>query len=778
MILAYQKDLADRIRRTVSDAFGVTLGEILVQTTPRLDLGDMALPLAFDLAKKIGRKPREIAQELVPRLADIKGVARAEVAGGGFINLFLDRSEFTTRLHSFATAPPAKADIKGRVIVEHTSINPNKAAHIGHVRNSILGDTFVRLLKARGHDVLTQNYIDDTGVQVADVIVGFERLEHKTLADVRALDQRFDYYCWDLYARVFEWYGEDKERKALQAATLHAIEKHEGETAALGEYVAARIVRAHIATMRRLDIGYDLLVRESDILRQHFWARAFELLKETKAIEFTEEGKAKGCWVLKMDRGEATGAVSQGDVQSNSPEGAGTVSGPRSARESGSASPIGAQGDSVARAATQENTPNPIPGGSPRGAGSASGPRSGTESGSASPITAQGDSVARAGTQENTPNPIPGGSPRGAGSASGPLRTQQDAPPRTQPDDEDKIIVRSNGTVTYTGKDIAYQLWKLGKLGLDFRYRRHEDSTPERPMWSSTSGSADDGAPPFGAGACLVFNVIDVGQSYPQRVVKAGVAAVAGPKPAEGTHHLGYEKVVLSKATARELGYEVDEEAAVVKVSGRRGLGVKADDLIDALEAKASNEIATRDPERAQADREKAARDIAVGALRYFMLRFSRNRIITFDMEEALAFTGETGPYIQNSVVRARSILTKVAGDGHDLAALMTRALDPELLSSWLKTEEGSSAWSLFLAMARTEDAIETAVRTEEPSVMTRHAFQIAQAFHGYYQNPAHSVLRAETEDLRAIRVLVVDLFVRHMTDVARILGIPIPDRM
>jgi arginyl-tRNA synthetase len=483
------------------------------------------------------------------------------------------------------------------------------------------------------------------------VIVGFEQLEKKSLAEVRALGGRFDYYCWDLYARVFEWYGEDKERKALQAATLHAIEKHEGPTAELGEYVAARIVRAHIATMRRLDIGYDLLVRESDILRQHFWAKAFELLKETKAIHFEEEGKAKGCWVLGM---------------------------------------------------------------------------SGSEDGL----------------------------------------------------DENKIIVRSNGTVTYTGKDIAYQLWKLGKLGLDFRYRRHEDSTSARPLWSSTSGAPDGGAPHFGAGASLVFNVIDVGQSYPQRVVKAGVAALAGPEAAEGTRHLGYEKVVLSKATAKELGYEVDEDAGVVKVSGRRGLGVKADDLIDALEAKASGEIATRDPERSQKDREKAARDIAKGALRYFMLRFSRNRIITFDMEEALAFTGETGPYIQNSVVRAKSILARVAADGHDLGALLKRALDKDLLSSWLATEEGSSAWSLFLAMARTDEAIETAVRTEEPSVMTRHAFQIAQAFHGYYQNPAHTVLRAETEDLRAVRVLVVDLFVRHTTHVAGLLGIPIPDRM
>ena len=700
MILAFQTDLTARIRQTVADAFGVTLGEILVQTTPKLDLGDLALPLAFELAKRIGRKPRDIAQELVPKLGAIEGIARADVAGGGFINLYLDRSAFTSRLASFITAPPARERHAGRVIVEHTSINPNKAAHIGHVRNSILGDTFVRLLQARGHEVLTQNYIDDTGVQVADVIVGFEQLEKKSLAEVRAIDSRFDYYCWDLYARVFEWYGEVKERKALQAETLHAIEKHEGPTAELGEHVAARIVRAHIATMARLDIGYDLLVRESDILRQHFWAKAFELLKETNAIEFEIEGKAKGCWVLGMDR-KSDGA------------------------EAGS--------------------------------------------GSASPVAAQGDLVARAAPQDAAPSPIPGGSPRGAGAGA--------VPPRIQ-DDENKIIVRSNGTVTYTGKDIAYQLWKLGKLGLDFRYRRHEDSTPSRPLWSSTSGGADEGAPGFGAGASLVFNVIDVGQSYPQRVVKAGVAAVAGAEPADGTRHLGYEKVVLSRATAKELGYEVDEDAGSVKVSGRRGLGVKADDLIDALEAKASSEIATRDPERSQVDREKAARDIAVGALRYFMLRFSRNRIITFDMEEALAFTGETGPYIQNSVVRARSILAKVSGEGHDLNALLKRALDRDLLGGWLATEEGSSAWSLFLAMARTDEAIETAVRTEEPSVMTRHAFQIAQAFHGYYQNPAHTVLRAETEDLRAVRVLVVDLFVRHTTDIARLLGIPIPDRM
>lgn len=651
MLLEFQKQLADSVREASRSLFGVGPDQVALQPTPRVELGDIAVSVAFELAKKLGRKPREIATDLAPALARLPGIAKAEVAGGGFLNLFLDRALFSTRTADAIRGAQLRPPIDGRVIVEHTSINPNKAAHIGHLRNAVLGDTFVRLLRARGHRVLVQNYIDDTGVQVADVIVGFEHIEKKSLDAVRGLAAaaRFDYLCWDLYARVFEWYEADAERKKLQAATLHAIEKHEGPTAAMGEFVAAKIVRAHLRTMSRLDIFYELLVHESDILRQQFWAKAFELLKSTGAIHLEADGKQQGCWVLQMEEDGA---------------------------------------------------------------------------------------------------------------------------------DENKIIVRSNGTVTYTGKDIAYQLWKLGRLGLDFRYRRHEDSTDARPLWTSTHGPAEAGAPPFGAGASLVYNVIDVGQSYPQRVVKAGVAAVAGSEPADGTRHLGYEKVVLSKATAKELGYEVDESDGVVKVSGRRGLGVKADDLIDALERKAGEEIETRDPERAKDDRERAAHAIAVGALRYFLLRFSRNKIITFDMAEALAFTGETGPYIQNSVVRARSILTKLGAEGHDVAALLARAQSGSLLPDWLATPEGTAAWELFLAMARSEEIVEAACRSEEPSLMTRHVFQVAQAFHGYYQNPAHSVLRAENDDLRAVRVLVVDLFVRHVSSLASLLGIPIPERM
>ena len=527
MMLPWQARLADAVRSAARSAFGAELGELSFQYPPRLEMGDLALTAPFDLARTLRRKPREIAERLAAELAGTPGVRRTEVAGGGYVNLFLDRAGFARELHAGLRRPAPSARVAGHVIVEHTSINPNKSAHIGHLRNATLGDTFTRVLRHRGREVGVQNYIDDTGVQVADVVVGLLHMEKKGLAEVQRIEGKFDDYCWDLYARVGDFYAQDPARRRLQAETLHAIESGDTETARLAAYVAARIVDCHLATMERLAIRYDLLARESDILRLHFWERAFELLKQAGALRLETEGKNAGCWVLTME--------SEGS-------------------------------------------------------------------------------------------------------------------------DEDKIIVRSNGTVTYTGKDIAYQLWKLGRLDRDFRYRRHRVHPDGHVLWTTTSAQGEPGAPVFGH-ASGVYNVIDVGQSYPQRVVKAGVAALAGPEAAAASHHLAYEKVVLSPATARALGYAVAEDEGAVKVSGRKGLGVKANDLIDALVAKARAEIDARDPERDPAAREGAAMAIAVGALRYFLLKFGRTKIITFDMEEALAFTGETGPYIQNGVVRARTSL-------------------------------------------------------------------------------------------------------------------------
>jgi len=657
MILDWQNRLAQKIREAVRAAFDVELPSLSFQYPPRADLGDLALTAPFDLAKNLKRKPREIAERLAPDLASLPGVRRAEVAGGGYVNLFLDRASFARELHALLRTPRTPPRRTGRVIVEHTSINPNKAAHIGHLRNATLGDTLVRILRCRGYEVGIQNYIDDTGVQVADVVVGFQHLEGKSFADVAALGGRFDYYCWDLYARVGDFYTADPKNKALQAETLHAIEAGGNDTARLAAHVAARIVDCHLTTMERIGIRYELLARESDILRLHFWDRAFELLKHAGAIRLETEGKNAGCWVLAM------GAEDDNDD-----------------------SAVGA------------------------------------------------------------------------------------------PADEDKIIVRSSGTVTYTGKDIAYQLWKLGLLERDFRYRRHRSYPDGHVLWSTTNEDGEQGAPVFGH-AQVVYNVIDVGQSYPQRVVKAGVAALGHADAAAGSHHLGYEKVVLSPVTARALGYAVSEDEIAVKVSGRKGLGVKADDLLDALVAKARAEIEARDPEREAEARDRAARAIATGALRYFLLKYGRTKIITFDMEEALAFVGETGPYIQNAVVRARNIFGKLEAEGHDVAAIRAQAKDLDF-SALLEGKEGDEVWSLLMLLARTEETAEQAVRAEEVALLSKHTFAVAQAFHSYYQKPRYSVLYAESPNLRAFRVMVVDAFLSHAEALADLLGIPIPDRM
>jgi len=646
MFLDLQAQLALAIREAIQATFDTAPPSFGFQYPPRTELGDLAVTAPFDLARTLRRKPREIAQELLPRLEGLPGVREVAVAGGGYLNLFLDRASFARGFFESLNRNGSPTADGMRVIVEHTSINPNKAAHVGHLRNAVLGDTLVRILRSRGRRVVVQNYIDDTGVQVADVVVGFVHIEGKDLAAVREIRERFDYYCWDLYARVADFYAESTENKALQAQTLHAIEAGGNPTAELAAHVAERIVACHLATMRRLGIHYDLLAHESDILRLHFWDRAFELMKEHDAIRLESEGKNAGCWVLSM-----------------------------------------------------------------------------------------GDGI-----------------------------------------DEDKIIVRSNGTVTYTGKDIAYQLWKLGKLDRDFRYRRMPSLGNGSELWTTTSGEGENGSPDF-AGAEAVYNVIDVGQSYPQRVVRAGVAALGHRLEAERSHHLGYEKVVLSKATARALGYDVSDEEAAVKVSGRRGLGVKADDLIDALVAKAEVEVASRNPERDAPGRQRTAQAIATGALRYFMMRYGRTKVITFDMDEALAFVGETGPYIQYGVVRARNILAKLASEGHAVDELLERGRELPL-NEVLAGEEGDEVWGLLTHMARSDEVAEQALRDDEVTGLAKHVFGIAQAFNSYQQNPAYSVLYAESDERRALRTLVVATFIRQMEALTQLLGIPIPERM
>ena len=654
MYRSLERRLAQHVRDFLRHTYDLDLAKIVIEQPPKVELGEYAMPLAFELAKKLRKAPRKIAEEIVNGIGQIEGFEKLEVAGAGYINARVKRGEMAAAV--LADERPPVETPTGKILVEHSSINPNKAAHIGHLRNAILGDTFVRLLRYGGREVDVQNYIDNTGVQVADVVVGFFYLEKKSRAQIEQLaaQPRFDYYCWDLYARVSSYYKENPDSLQWRAQTLHSVEANEGVLAELAHLVADAIVQCHLTTMLRLGIEYDVLPRESEILHLQFWATAFELLKERKAIYFETEGKNKGCWVM--------------------------------------------------------------------------------------PGTAFSEH-AEAGDE-----------------------------------DFDKIIVRSNGTVTYVGKDIAYQLWKFGLLGKDFYYRRLQTYPDGHDLYVTADAPAggDGSQPSFGRGSS-VYNVIDARQSYLQDVVVAGLRALGYSEAADASVHFSYEMVALTPATCAELGIPISEEdkqRQYVEVSGRKGLGVKADDLIDTLIAKAQEEVNSRHPDDSEQSRTSVAKQIATGALRYFMLKFTRNSVIAFDLGEALSFEGETGPYAQYAAVRARNIIRKLGERGITLPNFEA-ALNSESMARQLSAED---FWQLLLAASRATTAIERAVASGEPSHVARYAFQLAQAFNTFYHD--YRVLDEPEEEKRVFLLWMTDYFRSQLQSTLNVLGIDVPEYM
>jgi arginyl-tRNA synthetase len=703
MILPLHERLRERLLSTLRHLYQLApdaLPYLPIEYPPKRELGDLATPVAFELARRLRKAPRAIAQELAAALGTIDSIARVEAAPSGYLNIYLDRVAFTRGV--FANLVPLGSDPRtgtsttgtgGRpqkAIVEHTAINPNKAAHIGHLRNSALGDTLVRVQRFRGVPVEVQNYIDDTGVQVADVVVAFRELEHKSLDDIRRIadSTRFDYFCWDLYARVTQWYDEDKARLKIRAATLHDIEHGGTEASAIAGFIADRIVRCHLQTMARLNVDYDLLTWEGHILRLQFWARAFEILKEKGAVYLQTEGKLAGCWVMR--------------IEDDTPEGIGES------------------------AAAAEGS------GEPR--------RSATE---ADPLR------------------------RGLGIGE------------IDDSEREKVIVRSNGTVTYVGKDIAYQFWKLGLLGRDFHYRQFGTRPNGSVLWSTSETDGDAAHPPFGR-ASATYNVIDVRQSYLQKLLKQALRTLGYAEQAERATHFSYEMVALSNPTARTLGYlapdEPDDRRGFVDVSGRKGQGVKADDLLDTLTLRAETEVARRNPELALAEHRRIADMIAVAAVRYFMVKYSRTKIIAFDIDEALAFEGESGPYLQYAVVRAQNIFAKLRErEGLDEAGVFAKlgGIGPAELAG-----EGDShdLWALILEASRLDEIVEQVVRTLEFSVLAKYAFGVAQMFNGFYHR--YPILNEEQADARLWRAAGVAYVRVQLTRVLDLMGIAVPPRM
>ena len=676
-LIQLQNDLKDTLRRAAHELFDVELEQIAMEVPPRTELGDLAFPIAFELAKQIKQKtgekraPRAIAEALKTKLDAINSGNRVEVAGAGYLNVFFDRPGLLSALTAISTGTVESIEAR-KLMVEHTSVNPNKAAHIGHVRNSVIGDTFVRILQAAGNRVEVQNYIDNTGVQVADVVVGFMHIEKMDLDAIKTVDRSlpadrpFDYYCWDLYTRVGLFYRDgtadaeqNPEKVKLRAEIIHAIEEGNTPIAELADYVATRNVEQILDTMERLGIRYDLLARESEILHLHFWERAFQLMKDRGVIHFVSEGRNHGCWVMPFE--------------------------------------------------------------------------------------------SHTGTDEH---------------------------------ESDKIIVRSNGTVTYTGKDIAYQLWKLGQLGLDFNYKPFRSYPDGHATWVTTTepnaGTQPEVPRPNFGGGAIVYNVIDSRQSYPQEIVKKGVAAIV-PEFGEGASvHLSYEMVALSPSACEELGLELSDEdrkRPYVEMSGRKGLGVKADDLISRLEADAFSEVKTRHPDLSEPEQRDTAHAIAVGALRYFLLKFTRNSVIAFDFKEALSFEGETGPYCQYAAVRANSIFRKIeVSTGSDSDGVASFDDNKEAVATVFEGDSGNEIWSLLMLAARLDDANAQAAASAEPAVIAKYTFNLAKGFNLFYHR--HRIIAEENEVKRVVLIAVADYTRKQLTTALATLGISVPERM
>jgi len=668
--LTLLKRLRETLAGHIRGKYGVELSVVL-ERPPKQEMGEAASPVCFELAKRLKKAPRQIAQEIASSLPKIEGIGRVEVAGAGYLNAFFDRAWFWEAARKETSDPSLtlRASERKKVIVEHTSINPNKAAHIGHLRNAVLGDTMVRLLRHAGHDVAVQNYIDNTGVQVADVVIAFQQMEKKSLAEVKSLaaQKNFDYLCWDLYAKATQFFEEDKVRAGkLRGETLKAIEAGEGETAEMATVIADSVVGFHLLTMARLDIFYELLARESEILHLHFWDAAFEKLKASGAIQLATSGKNAGCWVM----------------------------------------PWGTEVKDVKEVKQVK--------------------------------------------KKNGENGAP-----------------------TEEEDQAKIIVRSNGTVTYVGKDIAYQLWKFGLLGKNFHYRRWSNPPDSKELWATTSGPNEASAPHFG-GANAVYNVIDARQAYLQEVVAEGLRALGHAKEAENSIHFDYEIVALTPRCAGEMGYELSAEDAkrpYVEVSGRKGFGVKADDLITRMLAAAETRVLQKHEEMAGVELKQTANALAVGALRFFLLKVTRNTIIAFDFEDALSAEGETGPYCQYAIVRIRGIRRKgaeVAGMRHEASS--------ETLKKILEGPESNTIWEVLLASGSLDFAVDGAIGAQEPAFVSKYAFQLAQAFNNFYHK--HHILSEEDGEKRAFLLGLTELVERQLVVALGLLGIEAPEKM
>ncbi len=636
--------LKEKLVATLGATFGpeAQAVEAGLELPPKLEFGDLSTPVSLKLAKLLRKKPLDIANELADRLrqAAIPMVGEITVTPPGYINFKFD---YIALARQVLERVQEQGDLFGgtssgdgkKIVIEHTNINPNKAAHIGHLRNACLGDTLARIFRGAGYQVEVQNYIDDTGTAVADIVVGV-----RELGIVHDGSQSFDYFCWDLYTKVNELYEQRPELKEKQREVLHLIEQGNNEVAQLAKDTSTRIVNCHLQTMWRLGIYYELLSWESDILHLGFWRHAFNTLKEQGGLVLETEGPNAGCWVVKL-----------GDLEAFA----------------------------------------------------------------------------------NMENP-------------------------------DKVLVRSNGTATYVAKDIAYQMWKFGVLGLDFNYRPY-CVQPNSETLETTDTHDGEPSDQYGR-ADMVVNVIDIRQKYLQDVLRHSLHKLGYVDQAANSVHFGYEVVALSPTAAAELGVAVDdEEKGVYAMAGRKGIGVKADDLMNRVIETAVGEVAKRHPEMTSDEHKDLGLQIAVAAIRYYMIRYNMNSVIVFDFNEALNMQGNTGPYLQYAHARANNILAKAEREGHTPVFAVPTNL----------TELTEAEKNLVRRMSELPTMLQRSSDTLSPSLLADYAYNLASTFMSFYESTP--VMNA-SDELRGFRLGLVRCYQRVIHNTLTFLGIPAPRRM
>ena len=636
--------LIHEVRELVSSALtsaGYPVIEFDVSEPPQHAFGDLSCNVAFLLSKHLKKPPTKIATELAEALRPrIQGsyILSADPAGG-YINFRANYARLSPATLSHVLSNPENYGYPNsgqdmHIVIEHTSINPNKALHVGHMRNVIIGDTLYRIMRATNHRTTVLNYIDDSGVQIADIVVGFKFAGFPVAPPTK--NQKFDHYCGDeVYVKINEIYEKDPQVAEKRKLVLKEIEEGKSEIARFAMEITLRVLQEQLKTCWRMKAHYDLLNFETHIVGSKLWSKAFELLKSNGIAKYETEGKNKGCWVIEGKEKE----------------------------------------------------------------------------------------------------------------------------------EEDKVLIRSDGTATYIAKDIPYAAWKLGLVEDPFYYQEYMKQWDGSTLYATTlaDGSNSKSIGKKFNGGQGVITIIDSRQSRLQRIISQVLSKIG----VGGSHkyfHLSYEAVTLSSDTAKEFGIDIGDRQ-FMHMSGRKGIYVNADYVLDALHTKAYKEVKTRNPDFSDQQLNKIADEISISAMRYNMIKQDLDKIITFDIKESLSLEGDTGPYLQYAYARSQRILEK--SEQSIIAGKTDFAFDR-------LTNESEIA--LIKEISKLDLMVENAAKSLCPKSLARYAYNLAMTFNLFYEKVP--VLREQDNEVRMARLGLVKAFGIALKNTLEVLGITALDRM